>query len=79
MVANRIGTNPAGSAAIANGGDGVWLTRGASGNEIGGTEYTDAATGQQNNPTGSKGTVTPVFVIPAAGQPGLRQLPATVS
>ena len=41
--------------------------RGSSGNEIGGTEFTDAATGQQNNPTGYKGTVTPVFVIPPLG------------
>ncbi len=67
VVANRIGTNPAGSAAIGNGGNGIWLTRGAKGNEIGGTEYTDAATGQQNNPTGSKGTVTPVLVVPPLG------------
>ena len=67
VVANRIGTNPAGSAAIANGGNGIWLTQGAHGNEIGGTEYTDAATGHQNNPTGSKGTVTPVFVVPPLG------------
>ena len=67
LAANRIGTNPAGSAAIANGGNGIWLTGGANGNEIGGTEYTDAATSQQNNPTGSKGTVTPVFVVPPLG------------
>ena len=67
VAANRIGTNPAGSAAIANGGNGIRLTQGAHGNEIGGTEYTDAATGQQNNPTGSKGTVTPVFVVPPLG------------
>ena len=67
VAANRIGTNPAGSTAIANGGNGIWLTRGAHGNEIGGTEYTDAATGHQNNPTGSKGTVTPVFVVPPLG------------
>jgi hypothetical protein len=67
VAANRIGTNRAGSAAIANGGNGIWLTQGANGNEIGGTEYTDAATGQQNNPTGSKGTVTPVFVAPPLG------------
>ena len=67
VVANRIGTNPAGSTAIANGGNGIWLTQGAHRNEIGGTEYTDAATGQQNNPTGSKGTVTPVFVVPPLG------------
>ena len=67
VAANRIGTNPAGSAAIANGGNGIWLTQGANGNEIGGTEYIDAATSQQNNPTGSKGTVTPVFVVPPLG------------
>jgi hypothetical protein len=67
VVANRIGTNPAGSAAIANGGNGIWLTQGARGNEIGGTDYTDALTSDQNNPTGSKGTVTPVFVVPPLG------------
>ncbi len=67
VVANRIGTNPAGSAAIANGGNGIWLTQGAHGNEIGGTDYTDAGTGDVNNPTGSKGTVTPVFVVPPLG------------
>ena len=67
VAANRIGTNRAGSAAMANGGNGIWLTQGANGNEIGGTEYTDAATTQQNNPTGSKGTVTPVFVVPPLG------------
>lgn len=67
VVANRIGTNPAGSAAIANGGNGIWLTQGASGNEVGGTDYTDAATTDQNNPTGSKGTVTPVFEVPPLG------------
>jgi hypothetical protein len=67
VVANRIGTNPAGSAAIANGGNGIWLTQGAEGNEIGGTDYTDALTTDQNNPTGSKGTVTPVFVVPPLG------------
>ncbi len=67
VVANQIGTNPAGSAAIANGGNGIWLTHGALGNEIGGTAYTNAGTGQQNNPTGSKGTVTPVFVVPPLG------------
>jgi hypothetical protein len=67
VVANRIGTNRAGSVAIANGGNGIWLTEGAKGNEIGGTEYIDAATSRQNNPTGSKGTVTPVFVVPPLG------------
>ncbi len=67
VVANRIGTNPAGTAAMPNGGDGILITQGARDNEIGGTEYTDAGTGQVNNPTGSKGTVTPVFVVPPLG------------
>jgi parallel beta-helix repeat protein len=67
IVANRIGTNPAGTSAIANGGDGIWMTGGARGNEIGGREFVDSATGQANNPTGSKGTVTPVFVVPPLG------------
>ena len=67
VVANRIGTNAAGTAAVPNGGDGILLTAAARGNEIGGTEFTDAKTGQVNNPTGSKGTVTPVFVVPPLG------------
>lgn len=67
VVANRIGTNAAGTAAIPNGGAGIWITHGSAGSEIGGTEFTDAKTGQVNNPTGSKGTVTPVFVIPPLG------------
>jgi parallel beta-helix repeat protein len=67
VAASRVGTNPAGTAAIGNGGSGLVLTGGASGNEIGGTAFTDPATGQANNPTGTKGTVTPVFVVPALG------------
>ena len=67
VVANRIGTNPAGTAAVANGGNGIWLTGGSTGNEIGGTIYTDSATGKTNDPTGDKGTVTPVFVVPPLG------------
>ncbi|HBW19401.1 MAG TPA: hypothetical protein DEH11_10510 [Actinobacteria bacterium] len=67
VVANRIGTNAAGTSAIPNGGNGLWMTRRSSGNEIGGTDFTDAATGQVNNPTGSKDTVTPVFVVPPLG------------
>jgi parallel beta-helix repeat protein len=67
VAANRIGTNRAGSARIGNGGQGIWITAGASGNEIGGTEFTDSATGQSNDPTGDKGTTTPVFVVPPLG------------
>ena len=67
VVANRIGTNAAGTSAIANRGDGIWITRRSRGNEIGGTAFVDTVTGQANNPTGSKGTVTPVFVVPPLG------------
>jgi len=67
VVANRIGTTPAGTARLANGGNGLLITAGAHGNEIGGTVFTDSATGQVNNPTGSKGTTTPVFVVPPLG------------
>jgi len=67
VVANRIGTNAAGTSAIANGANGIWLTAASTGNEIGGTIYTDSATGKTNDPTGNKGTVTPVFVVPPLG------------
>ena len=67
VVANRIGTNAAGTSAIANRGDGIWITQRSRGNEIGGTAFVDTVTGQANNPTGSKGTVTPVFVVPPLG------------
>ena len=67
IAANRIGTSPAGTARIRNGGNGISLTGRANGNEIGGTAFVDHATGQANNPTGSKGTVTPVFVVPPLG------------
>jgi len=67
VVDNRIGTNAAGSSAIANGGDGIWMTATSHGNEIGGTAYVDTATGQTNNPTGNKGQVPAVFVVPPLG------------
>ncbi len=67
VVDNRIGTNAAGSAAISNSGDGIWITAASHNNEIGGTAYVDTATGQVNNPTGNKGTVPEVYVVPPLG------------
>jgi parallel beta-helix repeat protein len=67
VVANRIGTDATGATPIANHRDGIRITQGSRGNEIGGTAFVDSATGSVNNPTGSKGTVTPVFVVPPLG------------
>jgi hypothetical protein len=67
IVANRIGTNPAGTSGIPNAANGIWLTAASTGNQIGGTIYTDSATGKTNDPTGNKGTVTPVFIVPPLG------------
>ena len=67
LVSNRIGTNRAGSAAIPNRGDGLRLVNRANSNEIGGTDYVNPVTGKANNPTGDKGTTTPVFVVPPLG------------
>ena len=67
IVANRIGTDPDGRSAISNGENGIWITSHSSDNEIGGTRFVDSATGKANNPTGSKGTVPPVFVVPPDG------------
>jgi hypothetical protein len=64
---NRIGTNPAGTSAVPNRLNGLAIAGLSYANEIGGTAFTDSATGQVNNPTGSKGTVTPVFVVPPLG------------
>jgi parallel beta-helix repeat protein len=64
---NRIGTSPAGTSAIPNRDNGLAITGRSYANEIGGTAFVDSATGQANNPTGSKGTVTPVFVVPPLG------------
>jgi parallel beta-helix repeat protein len=64
---NHIGTNPAGTSAIPNRYNGIAITGRSYANEIGGTAFVDSATGQANNPTGSKGTVTPVFVVPPLG------------
>jgi hypothetical protein len=67
VATNRIGTDPSGAFAIANGANGIWITAASKNNEIGGRRFVDSATGQANNPTGSKGTVTPVFVVPPDG------------
>ena len=67
VVSNHIGTNAAGTSAIANGGDGISITGRSSRNQIGGTDFVDTTTGQANNPTGDKGQVPPVFVVPPLG------------
>src|SRR6185437_13711440 len=67
VVANRIGTDTTGAVAIGNGGNGIWVTAASNGNEIGGAIYTDGSGGPANNPTGSEGSVTPVFVTPPLG------------
>ena len=64
---NRIGTSRGGTVAIPNRDNGIAITGRSYGNEIGGTVYVDSGTGEANNPTGSKGTVTPVFVVPPLG------------
>lgn len=67
LVDNYIGTDPTGTTAIANGGSGVVMMNGAANNLIGGTAYTDSNTGEENNPTGTKGTVPAVIVTPPLG------------
>src|SRR6266545_3498655 len=67
VVSNHIGTNAAGTSAIANGGDGISITGRSNRNQIGGTDFVDTSTGQANDPTGDKGKVTPVFVVPPLG------------
>jgi parallel beta-helix repeat protein len=67
LVDNRIGTDPTGNGTIANGRNGIWLTDSSNGNEIGGTVFKDTDTGAINDPTGDKGTVAPVFVVPPLG------------
>lgn len=67
IQANAIGTNPAGTAAIPNRGNGILVTYFSVDNLIGGTAYYNAATGQANNPTGNKGTVPIVSIAPPLG------------
>src|SRR6185437_9239997 len=67
VVANRIGTDPTGTLAIGNGGNGIWVTAASNSNEIGGTIYTDGSCVPATKPTGTEGSVTPVFVTPPLG------------
>ncbi len=67
VAANRIGSNVTGKRAIPNGENGIWITAASYDNEIGGTRFVDSSTGQANNPTGSEGKTTPVFVVPPDG------------
>jgi len=67
VQANYIGTDPAGATAVPNGIDGITLADKSTRNTIGGRAFTDSATGQSNNPTGSEGSTTPVFVVPPLG------------
>ncbi len=67
VAANRIGTNAAGTSAVPNRDNGLAIVGRSYANEVGGTVFVDSATGKANNPTGSKGTVTPVFVVPPDG------------
>lgn len=68
IVGNHIGTDAAGTTAVANGQNGILITNGAHDNMIGGTVYVDSATGQANDPTGNKGTISPpVLVTPPLG------------
>ncbi|GGJ35556.1 DUF4114 domain-containing protein [Neoroseomonas lacus] len=67
VVSNRIGTSVDGNTSMGNGGNGIWLTDGSNGNTIGGTVVGNDAAGDPNDPTGDKGTVTPIFVAPPLG------------
>jgi hypothetical protein len=67
VVANRIGTNPAGTAAAPNGANGIEVTGASVNNTLGGTVSVDGVTGAVNNPTGNKGEVTPTFTRPPLG------------
>lgn len=63
---NNIGTDYSGNVAFPNTQSGIFLSSGSDYNTIGGPISIDA-NGVVNNPTGSKGTISPVFVIPPLG------------
>ena len=62
---NHIGTID-GTTSSPNGANGIYITNNASNNIIGGKIF-ENADGQINNPTGTEGTVTPVYIIPPQG------------
>lgn len=65
IVSNFIGTNIAGTVAMPNAINGIYLLN-ASQNIIGGTVYTNSD-GVTNDPTGTKGTVAIVYIFPPLG------------
>ena len=63
---NNIGTDDTGNIAYSNLGSGILINTGSDNNILGGPLGVDA-NGVSNNPTGSKGTTTPVFIVPPLG------------
>ena len=63
IVSNRVGTNADGTAAMGNGGNGIYLTAGADGNVLGGPYAGYNSSGEQNNPTGNKGTASDIVIV----------------
>lgn len=55
IVSNRIGTSVDGTVAMANGGNGIWVTAQSNGNTIGGDAIGVNAEGEPNDPTNDKG------------------------
>jgi len=62
---NYIGTID-GSTAASNGNNGIYLTNNSTNNIIGGKAFKNSR-GLTNNPTGSEGKTTPVYIIPPEG------------
>ena len=74
IVSNRIGTSVDGTSAIANGGNGIWLTGGSDGNTIGGTVVgNDAARRPRTIRPATRARRGDRLRGTAAGQPGLGQ------
>jgi hypothetical protein len=66
IINNYIGVDYTGSISQSNGNNGIYLYN-SDNNNIGSPFYTNPVTGEENNPTGTEGTVTPVFVTPPYG------------